>query len=611
MVAEGKMNIYELLNKIIVNKRFKLSSRLFEDKYRNELIEQDVILFDLLKNISSIGTEIHNSGVKFHPMLTMADGSRTFSIEDITEEDYLMLETMDLNRVPLVLRTLISDILWSQRKVYGAAKVAAEAYWDLFILWFADDDNVGTIDMIRRAVCISVQIKYESLFSDICAWVNDFISQKAVTIDGFFSLRLMELFAEQKMYDVSVFLDVLDQMISSDNDNVSKVEQAYELKVYCYNKLKKSEEVKKTNIALADYYVRFAEQTVQRDMLGAMRAGNFFQKAIVLYRNSGEKQKAENTHRRLVEVQKNIPKMMVPITMELDIKGVVDNIHVNMEGLTFEESIIRLIQMFVFEKQDNIKQRVIEECMNHPLSHLFGENIVNEQGQTTLTMQPLDIRNPEKDVELLELHMHKNALERQRIVGDIWIKNILLYIRNKYNFDNSMLEFLIKDNPIIPTGRERIFQSAVSMFIRGEYYEAMHILAPQVENLFRNIAKEVGGLTVTLENDGSSMEKVLSSIFDLPELLDCYDNDIIFTFKGLLNEKAGANIRNEVAHGIISEATCGSGVCLYFGAAVIKILSFTSIPCYDILRNSERLKHFEEPSENAVKIVGKGEKQNS
>ncbi|MBD5135811.1 MAG: hypothetical protein HDT39_07600 [Lachnospiraceae bacterium] len=70
-------------------------------------------------------------------------------------------------------------------------------------------------------------------------------------------------------------------------------------------------------------------------------------------------------HRRIVEVQKDIPKMMVPLTMELDIKGVLDNIHVNMEGLTFEESIIRLIQMFVFEKRDIIKQRIIEEYKNY------------------------------------------------------------------------------------------------------------------------------------------------------------------------------------------------------------------------------------------------------
>lgn len=105
------MNIYEVLNKVNVNRRYDLSSQLFEDKYRDELIEEDVILFDLLKNISSIGTEIHNDGIKFHPMLIMADGQRSFSIEDITEEEFSLLETMDLNKVPLVLRALISDIL--------------------------------------------------------------------------------------------------------------------------------------------------------------------------------------------------------------------------------------------------------------------------------------------------------------------------------------------------------------------------------------------------------------------------------------------------------------------------------------------------------------------
>lgn len=98
------------------------------------------------------------------------------------------------------------------------------------------------------------------------------------------------------------------------------------------------------------------------------------------------------------------------------------------------------------------------------------------------------------------------------------------------------------------------------------------------------------------------MEKVLSSIFNLPEILDCYDNDILFLFKGLLNEQAGANIRNEIAHGIINEARCASGACLYFGAAVIKLLTYTSSSCYEIFRDSDKLKHFEIPSEDDVKI---------
>lgn len=98
--------------------------------------------------------------------------------------------------------------------------------------------------------------------------------------------------------------------------------------------------------------------------------------------------------------------------------------------------------------------------------------------------------------------MYQNALEQQKILGDIWIKNALSLLREKFVIDDSKMKFLVKDNLIIPDGRERIFQSGLYMFINGDYYEAIHILAPQVEKLFRNIAREVGGLTITLESDG-------------------------------------------------------------------------------------------------------------
>ena len=166
-----------------------------------------------------------------------------------------------------------------------------------------------------------------------------------------------------------------------------------------------------------------------------------------------------------------------------------------------------------------------------------------------------------------------------------------------------MIEFLVNNNGIVPEGREKIFQKGIGSFLRGEYYEAMHILAPQMENLFRNIANEVGGLTSKLSNDGSSQEKVLSSVFTIPELVDAYENDILFAFRGLLNEQAGANIRNRIAHGMIEEAECSSGEFLYFGAAVIKILSFTARACYKLIVESEKLKAFKQPNSDDVKII--------
>lgn len=597
------VNIYELLNRIIVNKRYSLSPNLFIEADRTKLSEEERSIFDLLKNIVSLGTKIHNDGIEFHPMFVMADGSRTFSIEDISEDDYLILHSLKLEKMPLILRALIADILWTNKKEFNAAKIAANAYWELFTFWYRDDDNVGTIDIIRRAVCISAQTKQTLLLEKIQGWFVDFLEKKAANNDGFFALRVMELFFGQKNFDVSIFLPVLDDLIDGNSDNIAKVEQAYKLKTECLFKLKRKEDAIKNNNLLADYYLEFAEKIFKKDIQGALRAVNFYQKGIMLYRNNGESDKADAAHKRLVEIQKEIPKIMVPFSVELDIKGVIDNLKANMEGLSFEECVIRLTQMFVFEKQEDIKKRVIEEFKDNPISHLFGKSLINAQGQTVLALHPLDIHDPEKDPKLMELHMYQNALEKQKVAGDIWVKNALIIIRDKFVIDKSMVEFLVKDNPIIPDGRERIFQSGLYMFLNGDYYEALHILAPQVENLFRNIAREVGGLTVTLEKDGSSMEKVLSSILSLPELVDCYDNDILFTFRGLLNEQAGANIRNEIAHGIISEYACSTGVCLYFGVAVIKLLSLTSASCYQILKNSEKLKHFEMPRKDALKVI--------
>lgn len=66
--------------------------------------------------------------------------------------------------------------------------------------------------------------------------------------------------------------------------------------------------------------------------------------------------------------------------------------------------------MFVFEKQEDIKNRVIGEFKDHPLAHMFGKSLINAQGQTVLALPPLDIQNPEKDPYLLETSYEKSSL---------------------------------------------------------------------------------------------------------------------------------------------------------------------------------------------------------
>lgn len=599
------MDIYEVLNGIITEPHYHSMSHLFANVDISTIEENDRLLFNLLKNISSMGTDVTNSEITFHPMVTYKDGSRRFSIEDVNDADYQILEKIDHGRLPLALRSLITDILWTQKKNYPASQIAAQSYWEAFQQVNKDRKNYESLNPLKRAVCIAQQTKFQVLYSEIYKWFcHDFIGQ-ATLVDVFCALRVMELFFEQKSTDLSLIINAVDSIISqgSNNDNILAVEQAYELKAKCYNKLNKKDDATKCNLALAQFYYDFAERLLQNDAMGAFRSVDFFEKSIVLFRNNGESFKAESVHKKLIEVQKQIPQNMHIFRTTFDVSKVIENIKTNMDGLSFEECIIRFTQYVGFESIETLRNRTIKECTSNPLSSLFGTNVLDAQGRTIIKMAPLDDNDPEKDQKLLELHMFRSSLQTQRIVGDIWVKNILQYIRSRFSINNAMVDFLTKENCIIPEGRETIFQKGVGYFLRGEYYEAMHILAPQMENLFRNIAYEVGGLTSKLFDDGSAQEKELRSVFSLPELLDAYDNNIIFAFRGLLNEQAGANIRNRIAHGIIGEAECSSGECLYFGALVIKLLSFTAFSCNDIILKSEKLKSFKEPTKDDIQII--------
>ena len=85
------------------------------------------------------------------------------------------------------------------------------------------------------------------------------------------------------------------------------------------------------------------------------------------------------------------------------------------------------------------------------------------------------------------------------------------------------------------------------------------------------------------------------------------DNDILFLFKGLLNEQAGANIRNNIAHGIMNERQACSGASLFFICAVIKLLVISSRRCIEILLSKKEIQAYEPLPTDVVKLESENE----
>lgn len=63
------MNIYDLLNRIIENKKYSLSSNLFVETDKDKLSEEDKLIFDLLKNVDLL--EIESMMIKLNFILCL------------------------------------------------------------------------------------------------------------------------------------------------------------------------------------------------------------------------------------------------------------------------------------------------------------------------------------------------------------------------------------------------------------------------------------------------------------------------------------------------------------------------------------------------------------
>ena len=413
--------------------------------------------------------------------------------------------------------------------------------------------------------------------------------------DKFLSIELLELLDVQKYNDRVTMLNFVDKIIkNAQNDSdIYKVEKAYSLKL----KIEKDQNKKKIiNFEMAVYYENYADSIVENDFRNVINKVSYFQKAIHNYNEAGEKEKAKETMKKLGDTQKNIDKHMATIKSKpFDCTKIIKEIKKMMEGLSFEEAIILLALNTKFHKKDDIKNKVLQECKTSIGMCLFPEKILDKEGKTLIELPGLDWNEPEKDEKTFELYMLREILKSQEIEG--FISSIMLNeIIDKYKFTKEDIKFLVKDNVIIPEGREDIILNGIYFGLVGDYYISLHILAPQMENLFRTIARDVGGVTFTLENDNTSKVKVLSSVFEIDELKECYDENILFVFRALLNEQASGNIRNDIGHGIMDEDQANSNLGKYFLSAVIKLCYLTSKEARVILENSE----------NLMKIIKKG-----
>ncbi len=344
--------------------------------------------------------------------------------------------------------------------------------------------------------------------------------------------------------------------------------------------LKDDNGLKKNDIEHAQFLESQSNISPENKIQDLMKADSLLKEAVVLYRNAGESLRAEQVHNRLLSIQSELSNEMPIITDTFDVANFYNHVKSDFENLSFEEHIFKLAYLCLFFSKAEMKESVSSPGRFFSRRY-FEKQKMDSQGRTVCIIPSLNENSTEKDWEENE---YLELLKKTQLYGLTTLRWGVELLNERFEYSEKELEFIVKNNNLIPENRKRIFLTAINYGLKGDLYVAVHILAPQMEALFRYYAQLLGSNISTLDGNGIAEDKLLSSVFDDAYLNDGYDEDIIFTFRGLMNEKAGSNIRNKVAHGILTESECYDGDVLFFLCAVIKELLLTSPEAYEIHR---------------------------
>ena len=122
---------------------------------------------------------------------------------------------------------------------------------------------------------------------------------------------------------------------------------------------------------------------------------------------------------------------------------------------------------------------------------------------------------------------------------------------------------IARRSPIVPMGREVLFGKALAQGFNRDFATSLHLLTPQIEHMVRIHLKSAGVSTTRLDQGGIETENGLSTLIDLPKTVDIFGEELAYELKALFCDQLGANLRNDIAHGLLDDQKCQSFYSVY------------------------------------------------
>ena len=522
----------------------------------------------------------------YTPMLVLNDGRRSFGMEDLDERGTAIIEEALPLFEPFWIRAQLTDILWLKTGDHRYAQTAAFANLSLFEASYDPEDWVSCFQAAQRAFRIAIKLgRNHAVFLAALVKIDEVLRKADGTDPLFLSLNLIEMVApyagkKQLQHYLSLSQKLFTQAKAEGEASELVIQAAYRVYADLLHRTNKDNKVRALNLELAEHYEALADDLTERPI----HAELMLQKAYNLYDKKRDRERCLQLRGKLKHTQQERLKSMASIPFEFDAAPIQKNIETLFHGLSRQEAILAFGECAMLYKVEEVRQGVLTDHRRNVFSSLFSKRFIDEEGRLVKILPPLDLQNPQKDEALLREHMVHYVVEQRGLDEAICLQLAYHKVRERGAVAPDDLSFLIDRNALIPEERRAIIRTGLQLGLNGELYASLHILLPQTENLLRELVKLCGDMPTYLKEDGTEDIKPLSQLFDSQKLREAYDEDLLFTWKTLLDERDGPNLRNEIAHGVLSPKRGSGGAALCFLSLLIRFLALYSTDAHAVYK---------------------------
>ncbi|MCL8027347.1 DUF4209 domain-containing protein [Nocardioides bruguierae] len=506
----------------------------------------------------------------FEPMIRM-DGRRSVLPEDFSEEELSLLADIAPQVIEPTIRARAADVAWA----YGDRQ--NQAMWQLAVdSYFAvplDPESwmdVGK-DSYRRGLELALRRGKPgvALAQGVADRLLDLVLAPEVP-DRWMLVEVSELLATTRRLDGGQAEALAERLLelASGSDAPRRARALAREASSWFQSAKLPDRAHHATEVIAELYLDEAESRLGGDA-GAMVAGHFLEKAISMLRGLPRRYRSahgvepwlRSLQALLADVrEESLEQMMVISSDPIDITAIVAQSQAFVVGRTRLDALIRLTSV---ARLTDLDQAVIDERtrLTGSLSQLFGGVTYSHDARKVATHGGLS--GAELTDDVVEAELVGSFPQRIGLTVQAQIYPALQTIAFEHRWDLPFLTMLCVESPLVPPGHEQLWARGLQHGLAGDFPSAISVLVPQLEELIRQHFKSHQVFTRHVADDGVEKEKSIGALLEMYEATDLLGANLAFELRALLVEQRGSNLRNDLAHGLLTDAQTWGSAAVY------------------------------------------------